>query len=395
MLIYSVLIIIRTVLPNFVNYSNIQTFHKHKLFNKKRIMTIKKFLLQLSFIFALIIGLVACEKDLTIDPVNQLNQQITPDDDSNDDTDTIDGDWCGGHHGNWGDWFDTHGGNWGGDWQILCDSLVGSWSDHLDSLGIDYSTWCDSLDGDWGDWGGHGDCDDDSDHGDWDDWDFDCDSLVAIYGDKFEEFGIDPTTFCDSLDGDWNWDDWGGHDGGHNDDDNDHGGWDDWDFDCDSLVAIYGDKFEVFGIDPTTFCDSLDGDWDWDNWGGYDGGHNDDDNDHGGWDDWDFDCDSLVAIYGDKFEEFGIDPTTFCDSLDGDWDWDNWGGHDGGHNDDDNDHGGWDDWDFDCDSLVAIYGDKFEEFGIDPTTFCDSLDGDWDWGGHDDDSDDDSDDDDG
>jgi len=202
-------------------------------------MTIKKFLLQLSFIFALIIGIIACEKDLPEpDNINSFEQNFVSDDDDN----------------------ATHG-----DWQTLCDSLVDIWGNHLDSLGIDYSTWCDSIDIGWGD------------------WDFDCDSLVAEYADKLEALGIDPATFCDSLDGDW---DWGGH-GGHDDDDTGHGGWGDWDFDCDSLVAEHGDKLEDWGIDIETFCDSLDGDWDWDDWGDW-GGHDDDDSD----DDSDDDDDS-------------------------------------------------------------------------------------------------------
>ena len=264
-------------------------------------MTIRKFLWQLSFIFALIIGLVACEKDLATDPItnNITEQSIGQDDDDSDDTDTTGGGWCGGHD-DWGDWMDAHGEHWGdweGDWQSLCDSLVASWADQLDSLGIDWSTWCDSLDGDWGDWHGHGNCNnghhhDDDDYGD---WEFNCDSLVEVYADQLEQLGLDPETLCDSLDGDWgdwhgNWGDWGNDDddgwGNHDDDD-----WGGEDIDCDSLVSVYADQLEQFGLDPETLCDSLDGNWgDWHgNWG--DWGNDDDDDDTDDDDDSDTDDD--------------------------------------------------------------------------------------------------------
>ena len=306
-------------------------------------MTIRKFLLQLSFIFALIIGFTACEKDPIIDPTN--NVEVATEAQLKSQTDCAEllaellemyseeelaelgidpetfcdeVEWEGEDD----EWNDI-------DWEMECDSIVAIYAAELEAFGFDPETFCEDI---------------------FDgvvviEIDFEdvtienCDSIVAVYADQLEALGIDLETFCDEWNGEW--------------DDNDEWNDIDWTADCNSLVVMYADQLEALGIDLETFCDE---------WGG------NDDNDWDEWNniDWEVDCDSLVVIYADQLEEWGIDPDTFCDEWGG-WnddngDWDEWGDID---------------WSMNCDSLILIYADQLEEWGIDSATFCDVWNGGW------------------
>jgi len=238
---------------------------------KKVIMTIRKFVVQLSFVFAIIIGFSACEKDPIADPMNAVENQMTENESNTTSTN------------------DVYAKS-----QVDCEEFLALYTEaELEELGIDPETFCDSVevvDNQWNDI----------------DWQADCEELVASNPDELEALGFDLETFC-------GWSNGSGT-----------GSYDnltiiDWSTNCDSLVLVFADHLAEWGIDPATFCDSLNDD----------NGVNDDNGDNNDWSlwgniDWTMDCENIVITYANELLLLGIDPETLCyDNLiitDGDYD---------------------------------------------------------------------------
>jgi len=178
-------------------------------------MTIRKVLVQLSFVFAIIIGFSACEKDLITDPINAVENQIT--ENENNTTGTNDAQTKS---------------------LVDCEEFLALYTEaELEELGIDPETFCDSVevvDNEWNDI----------------DWGADCEELVANNSDELEALSFDIETFCDLINGNEPYDNLIIID---------------WSTNCDSLVLVFADQLVAMGADPATFCDTGWDNTDWDN----------------------------------------------------------------------------------------------------------------------------------